>query len=380
MNRRVKEIIVVMMVVCLVFVVGRVMAQGSLTPSGSPSATMKTLQQVEPRTPITNLPYTVSVPGSYYFTGNLSISSGSSITIITNDVTLDLCGYAIKYTGISISSAGIRLSGTTNALLKRVVIKNGSISHFGNAIDAENIEGCRFDNLICGDSKKVGIYFHTDGGACDGNVIENCIIPRNRLYGIEIYPRNDGSCSGNVIRNCTIFDSHKGVFLYGAASCMANLIVDCTIAGNSEEGIYLYNWQSDCKANVIRNCIITGNTQKGIYLWSRENGGKCDGNLIENCSLQENAGGAILLNGIEGGQCYGNRVEKNIFNENGTYAIVASNNCSCNLYVRNSSTGSGYSFAAWDTYGPIVSVYGELSSTGKTSHAWANFHLQQPAW
>jgi hypothetical protein len=43
-------------------------AQGSLTPPGAPAPAMKTLAQIEPRTPIASAPFTISAPGSYYLT------------------------------------------------------------------------------------------------------------------------------------------------------------------------------------------------------------------------------------------------------------------------------------------------------------------------
>ena len=71
-----------------------VMGQGSLTPPGAPGETMKSLEQVEPRTPISSLPYTISSAGSYYVTGNLS-STTNGIVIKSSDVTVDLMGFTL---------------------------------------------------------------------------------------------------------------------------------------------------------------------------------------------------------------------------------------------------------------------------------------------
>src|ERR1700733_5595894 len=71
-------------------------AQGSLTPPGAPAPTMLTLSQVEPRTPISTAPYFITLPGSYYLTTNLMISSGNNAIVIeTNNVTIDLNGFTI---------------------------------------------------------------------------------------------------------------------------------------------------------------------------------------------------------------------------------------------------------------------------------------------
>ena len=60
-------------------------AQGSLTPPGSPAPTMKTLAQIEPRTSISSVPFTISVPGSYYLTANLVTTVSNAIVIAAND-------------------------------------------------------------------------------------------------------------------------------------------------------------------------------------------------------------------------------------------------------------------------------------------------------
>ena len=56
---------------------------------------MKTLDQVEPRTPISSLPFTIAAAGSYYLTGNLTGGAGGGITIGASGVTLDLMGYEL---------------------------------------------------------------------------------------------------------------------------------------------------------------------------------------------------------------------------------------------------------------------------------------------
>jgi hypothetical protein len=71
-------------------------AQGSLTPPGAPAPTMKSLDQIEARTPISSAPFTITQPGSYFLTTNLTVASGNAITIATNGV-----GYSSTGTGLS---------------------------------------------------------------------------------------------------------------------------------------------------------------------------------------------------------------------------------------------------------------------------------------
>jgi hypothetical protein len=57
---------------------GTIFAQGPLTPPGAPAPTMKTLVQVEPRTPVSSLPFSITEPGSYYLTTSLTGNADAS--------------------------------------------------------------------------------------------------------------------------------------------------------------------------------------------------------------------------------------------------------------------------------------------------------------
>src|ERR1035437_7172710 len=72
-------------------------SQGSLTPPGAPAPTMKSLDQIDPRTPISSAPFIINSPGSYYLTTNLTAAaSGYGITISANNVTVDLNGFTLQ--------------------------------------------------------------------------------------------------------------------------------------------------------------------------------------------------------------------------------------------------------------------------------------------
>src|SRR5262245_28247040 len=78
-------------------VIGIVAHGGPLPPPVGPvDHVYKTLQEVEPRTAISSLPYTINTPGSYYLTKDLTgLAAQNGIMINSSNVTLDLRGFSL---------------------------------------------------------------------------------------------------------------------------------------------------------------------------------------------------------------------------------------------------------------------------------------------
>src|SRR5690606_32751390 len=119
---------------------------GPLNPPAAPNPTMKTLDQIEPRTAINsvNTPgdadsvFRITSPGSYYLTGNVTgVSGDRGIEVAANNVTIDLNGFALV--GVSGALAGI---GTVGTAVTGLVITNGTIQSWpGGGISAINASG-----------------------------------------------------------------------------------------------------------------------------------------------------------------------------------------------------------------------------------------------
>ena len=347
-------------------------AQGSLTPPGAPAPTMKTLDQIEARTPIPGgtAPFTISQPGSYYLTGNLSISSSTNgITVTASNVTIDLNGFDLAGSGTS--GAGVYINGGVS----NVTIRNGTIRNWG----AQGINGLgnskvRAENLRVFSNSANGILLDVNGE------VLNCVAESNVGAGIK------------GLGNCLVKDSQAisttGTNAPGISLGAAAVVTGCVASGNSGNGITVGNV---CK---IENCTVLNNTGDGIHggvvvavsgcvAASNANGINLgDHALVSDCHTNGNTASGILVadfsivrgctadfNGSVGAGGInvtgsGNRIEANNVTRNSAGIQVSG---SGNLIIRNSARGNtiNYFNASGNDVGPI-------GSAATSTSPWAN--------
>lgn len=189
-------------------------AQGLLTPPGPPGPTMKTLQQVEPRTPIGSLPFTITESGSYYLTTNLGGGAGFGLIISNSHVTLDLMGFEIAGgTGVGISVFGAR---------SNIWIRNGSVRGWDAwGVDADAASNCLLENLRVTENG----FAAGAGGLRLGSrgIVKNCAASGNAGPGLQV--------SGE---HCRIENNHftlngRGLLVTGTS----NVIIHNSASGNA---------------------------------------------------------------------------------------------------------------------------------------------------
>ena len=326
--------------VCSFFLLHSAFGQGALTPPGAPAPGMKTLAQIEPRTPISSVPFTISQPGSYYLTTNLTgVSGQNGITISNNNVTLDLNGFAL--TGVAGSSYGVVISGSwTNE-----TIRNGSISGWGNSgADGYSFAGnsrseC-WEHLSVSANSSFGIYA--------GNAsVRDCLCFGNANVGIR--------CNIGEIRNCV--SAQNG----GAGIVLQNGDVrDCESHDNNFDGISV-------SPGFVTGCLVQNNGQSGILVnlpGSQVIGNNCIGNNTSGSTF----GAGIYINDSN------NRIEDNHVSASGYAGISVNSIYTHNFIIKNTVTGNGtndYIYNTSQIVGPIIT--NTVSGIITNSNPWANF-------
>lgn len=292
---------------------GQVFGQGNLNPPGPPGPTMKTLDQIEPRTPISSVPYTITSPGSYYLTGNFTNTGATNgITIRADNVTLDLGGFTLA--GVGQFHAGIALGPRQ----VNVTIMNGVIRNCGaQGIEASGLRGgiVRDMHLIANSSgMQVGAIVGAGSGLESASVVERCTAVSNTIagilvgigcqvrscaanysgaYGIQAFEGStvvDSSASycpnGFVGRNCgfvncSAYGNTSRGFEVSQGSKLANCVADnngiigisgsgeinvtgCTTSGNGDCGIALFKAFGNEASSLVKDCVMARNANLGL--------------------------------------------------------------------------------------------------------------------
>ncbi|MCA9306596.1 MAG: right-handed parallel beta-helix repeat-containing protein [Phycisphaerales bacterium] len=357
---------------------GAILLAGDLNPPAGPVApTMKTLDEIEARTPInlTNTPgdadslYKITAPGSYYLTGNITGVVGKhGIEIAAAGVTLDLNGFDLA--GVAGSLAGVFASSGSDD----VAVRNGSIRNWGDSgvnLFTFSAERSEFDGLRVTGNGSVGI------AADNAARIRDCVVSNNGGSGIttsqgavitgvaSFQNGNTGisAGSGSLVAHCAAY-LNEG---YGISVASGGTVVECIARGNSTYGI---GTSSNCQ---VIDCQASANTLDGI---------RCagTGSMIR--------GNACTLNGLNAGDGAGivvvsndNTIEGNVCTDNDRGIHVTGLN---NLILKNSCADNTthYQIVAGNRYGAIVNITagGAAAVTGSaaastllTTDPWANF-------
>jgi hypothetical protein len=377
-------------------------------PPGAVGPTMKTLDQVEPRTPISasttpgdaTFPpsvFKITQPGSYYVTGNFQVPADKvGIMITCDNVSIDLGGFTIS-SGLAAVYASS--SGGVGVLLSDIRVRNGTVkaqTSYGiglpttncaridavTAVDCDSgitvgefstltdcltqscgtglqaSRGSSARNCTASDSDELGFYLG------DGSSASSCLAIANGTYGFILgngssatacVAQQSGSVGIGVLQDCVVADcSVQNSGTDGITTGQGCVIRDTTAGVSGRHGF------SVIAGTTVQNCTARQNGEDGINAsWQcRLVGNTCQGN-----GTAIPAGAGIRVTS------WGSRVEDNTLFGNDKGLVVSGTD---NFIARNTSknTGANYDVVAGNEFAPVLTNPG-TTFTGATP--WSNF-------
>ena len=309
-------------------------AQGALTPpsgafsGAAPAPTMKTLDQLEPRTPLEpgapgvspsmNGGLIIDEPGSYYLTGNLTVSSGNAIDIGASNVTLDLNGFTILSTAGDnvVRGAGIELSGSVT----NVTIRNGHIRGTSHLNGAAFIRGGFDYGITAPDSStsnladNVGVVGIAQNGINlpNGSTVTHCSASLCGITGINATVVSDSvaeDCSlmginAKTAENCFGKGAFAGIYTENASNCRGEATTfgnglyaavsatNCSGLNKSGPGLTC-GLALNCRGQSITEVGLTATTATGCYGTSNGSTG-LSARSASNCQAASAAGTGLF--------------------------------------------------------------------------------------
>ena len=379
-------------------------SQGDLTPPGAPAATMKTLNQIEPRIDISTIPGTedahhhITQPGSYYLTGNLAVTKGIGILVTAAGVTLDLNGFELARTANT--GDGIVVAS------ERIQIRNGSLRGFALGIFIPDVAPAySVRNVTVTNCSNVGILAVAHGGE-----IVSCRATKNTgSYGIlaghastvvdssatenEVGSAAIAAISGGTFRGCT---ASNNTAPFGIAAGNGSSVVNCTannntsgetVSGGISVGIGSSIVHSVARQNTSTAAAPTGFTGMGFEVQSRSQVRECaasanrgDGIKVSTACLVRDNISSLNGSGGDGAGIHAtgpdNRIEGNTVTGNDR-GIHVQTGVVGNLILKNSASENTTHFEIGNDNprGPIVNVanHEDITPVAGSNHPWANF-------
>ena len=228
---------------------------------------------------ITACPFTITVPGTYEVTKNLT-SAGTCIKVEVSKVAIDLKGHKITGNG---TGSGITDDGF---FVEAVAISHGRITDFDDGIDFFGFFSrvITLERVDSSDNKGLGIFIRGSD-----NVIKNVRADRNGESGIDV----EGSSTqfDNVEANDNKSD---GIFVDGSDAGLNRI----TANHNGADGL-----EMEDDDETVANARTTGNGSNGMFFC-------CFDNIVSKATASSNGGDGMEFDDDD------NRVADSAANDN----------------------------------------------------------------
>ncbi len=240
--------------------------------------------------------FTITVPGTYCLTQNVTFTFGNAITVSASNVTIDLQGHSIDG-GSNFVTAAIALMPTGSNSLNSITIQNGTIQNlnstdFPYGIVQTSTTSC-LSNIVIRDLEFYNIESYGLGYAffaqAQGILVENC----STFNGG--YLQANGASSAVVFRNIRAeqyASGYSGVVAFGSSSVLIEDCIMTTSAPTPGSGLTQVSVE-ECSNAVVRNCVVNGCIDAG-FIFSDVN------NLVvSDCVAQNIAGNGFQFQLID---------------------------------------------------------------------------------
>jgi parallel beta-helix repeat protein len=275
------------------------------------------------------LPYIINAPGNYIVAENLTMTTGTAITIVARNARLDLNGFTISGPVLvkddcppttPFFTTGIRVEGAKGAR-----ISNGRIEGFAIGISLSNAVNTHVNGLTVEQTCWYGIELYLS----NENFINNNPLTNNFSSGIRSVDSHN-----NLITANTILNNDAGISMDGSNG---NTLSGNTISSHPTFGIVM-----GCSSNnYVEGNSVTGNLSGLTLLCTYDS-------VTENVLYDNNVSGNFT--GIEvGTNATLTQVRENVANNNTNIGIRVVQTAAQNRIQGNQALNNGvYDLFDWN--------------------------------